>query len=129
MLWSIIKNIARKPAGVDEAAAERDFAASGMACFEAGDFAAACRHLNAAHAADPGDGDVLYYLALAEARSGGLERARTLLETLCAQRDDADVNNALGNVHRLGGRLADAAASYQRAVDADDGHLAAARAA
>ncbi len=80
--------------------------------------------MSAALAADPDDGGVLYYLALAEARSGRFERAQELFETLRMQRDDADVNNALGNLYRLRGNLDAAVASYRRALAADGGHIA-----
>ena len=125
MLWTLIRNITRKAAGTPGIAARNDLLATGIESFNGGDFAAACRHLSAALAADPDEGDVLYYLALAEARSGHLERAEELLEALRVQRDDADVNNALGNVHRLRGRMIEAAASYRRALEADGKHLAA----
>jgi Tfp pilus assembly protein PilF len=125
MLWTIIKNITRKAAGAPGVAAREDLPAMGIESFNRGDFAAARGHLSAAHAADPDDCDVAYYLALAEARSGGLERAQELLEALRLQRDDADVNNTLGNVHRLRGHMDKAAASYRRALEADGRHLAA----
>ena len=122
MLWSIIRNLARKAAG---APARDALLVAGIASYNAGAYAAACRHLDEARAADPENCDVLHYLALAEARSGRLERAEVLLEALRLKRDDADVNNALGNVHRLRGQLAQAAASYGRAVESDGQHLAA----
>ena len=122
MLWSIIRNMART--NVDVPASD-NLLETGIESFNAGDFAAACRHLSAALAADPDDCDVLYFLALAEARSGRLERAEELLQTLRSERDDADVNSTLGNVHRLRGRLVEAAASYGRALEIDGQHLAA----
>ena len=125
MLWSILKRMTRKSArtpdpGVDEAALQ-----SGIACLNAGDFAAACRHLRAALAASPDDPDAMYYLALSEARSDHPERAQELLEAVLKTRDDADVHNALGNVHRMGERLAEAVACYRRALEANADHIAA----
>lgn len=125
MLWTIIKNLTRKAAGTRGVPPREDLPATGMESFNAGDFAAACRHLSAALAADPDDADVAYYLALAEARGGRPERAEELLKALRVQRDDADVNNALGNVHRLRGRLDEAATCYRHALEVDGLHLAA----
>jgi len=123
MLWTLIKNLTRKSA-VTAAPAE-DRLAAGIASLNAGDFAMACRHLQAVAASDPDNADASYYLALAEARSGRLEHAETLLESTRLRRDNADVNNALGNVQRLSGRLAAAAESYRRAMEFDENHIAA----
>ena len=125
MLWTFIKNLTRKGAEMPGVADAGDFLARGIDGFNGGDFAAACRQLNAALAVDPGDGDAMYYLALAEARSGRFERAAALLHVLRVQRDDADVNNALGNLHRLRGHLDEAVVSYRRALEVDGRHLAA----
>jgi tetratricopeptide (TPR) repeat protein len=125
MLWTIIKRMARKSAGKRGVAARDDLLRTGIDCYNSGDFAAACRHLSAALDSAPDDPDALYYLALAEARSGRLERAEELLEAARARRDDADVHNALGNVYRLGGRLVEAEASYRRALVVNAEHIAA----
>jgi tetratricopeptide (TPR) repeat protein len=125
MLWSFIRNITRAAASPSDHAASDDRPARGMESFNSGDFAAASRLLSESHAADPGDADVLYYFALAEARGGRLEQAEALFEMLRPQRDDADVNNALANVRRLRGRLDDAVAGYRHALEIDSRHLAA----
>ena len=125
MLWTIIKRITRKSAGKPGATARDDLLKAGIDCLNGGEFAAACRHLSAALERAPDDPDALYYLALAEARSGRLERAEELFEAARARRDDADVHNALGNVRRLGGRLAEAVASYRRALELNGEHIAA----
>jgi Tfp pilus assembly protein PilF len=91
----------------------------------AGEYAAACRHLQSALALDPNNADASYHLALAEAHSGRLAQAEKLLESTLLQRDNADVNNALGNVRRLAGRLESAAESYRRALELDRNHVAA----
>ena len=57
--------MARKSAATPATPATGDLLAMGMASFQAGDFAAACRHLRAARAAEPAGGDALYFLALA----------------------------------------------------------------
>ncbi len=124
MLWTLIRNLTRKPA-VMPAVVPDDRLIAGIASLNAGDFAMACRHLQAVVAADPDNADASYYFALAEARSGRLEHAETLLESTRVQRDSADVNNALGNVRRLSGRLASAAESYRRALEFDENHVAA----
>jgi Tfp pilus assembly protein PilF len=125
MLWTIIRNLTRRPAGGLGVMARSNLVETGIACFNADDFAGACRHLSAALAAAPHDFDAAYYLALAEARSGRLDRAQELLEAASARHDDADAHNALGNVYRLGGRAADATRSYRRALKVDGEHLAA----
>lgn len=125
MLWSIIRNLTRKPAEKPAGPSRGGGIEAGIACFNAGDFAGACRHLDTALAAEPDNHAAAYYLALAEARSGNHERAQGLLEAVCARRDDAAAHNALGNVYRLRGRAADAAQSYRRALEVDGAHLAA----
>ena len=125
MLWTIIKQMTRKSARGAEVAARNDALITGIDCLNGGDFTAACRHLSVALAAAPDNGDALYYLAVAEARSGRLERAEELLEAARERRDDADVNSALGNVYRLGGRLVKAVACYRRALAMNSGHVAA----
>ena len=125
MLWTILRNMARTSAAAPATPATGDSLAMGMASFHAGEFSVACRHLRAARAADPADGDVLYCLALAEARSGQHVLAEELLQELRLTRDDADVNNALGNVCRMRGNLVDAGSAYRRALAVDAGHLAA----
>ena len=129
MLWAIIKRVkrkfARKFAGGDGGAAYGESLKAGIDCLNGGDFEAARRHLSAALAAAPDDRDALYHLAVAEARSGNLERAEEMLETAREHSDDAEVNSALGNVYRLGGRLAEAIASYERALAADNAHVVA----
>lgn len=126
MLWTLIKNVARKALhGAGDAAGNAALKA-GMACFNAGEFDAARRHLSAALAAAPDDFDALYYLGLAEARSGHLDAAQRLLQAAHAQRDhSADLHNALGNVHRLRGQPDEAVASYRRALEWDGDHVAA----
>jgi tetratricopeptide (TPR) repeat protein len=121
MLWTLIRNFTRKAAA--PAAASGDQLSEGIAGLNAGDFDAACRHLRAVLAADPNHAEASYYLGLAEARSGRLEQAETLLESARLQRDNADVNNALGNVRRLSGRLESAAESYRQALKFDENHL------
>ncbi len=123
MLWTLIRNLTRKPSIA--VAATEDRLSAGIASLNAGDFAMACRHLQAVVAADPHNADASYYFALAEARSGRLEHAETLLESTRLRRDSADVNNALGNVRRLSGRLASAAESYRRALEFEQNHVAA----
>lgn len=125
MLWTMLRHMTRTTVGTTVTEASHELPAMGVASFHAGDFAVACRHLRAARAADPADGDVLYYLALAEARGGRHVLAEELLQELRLTRDDADVNNALGNVCRMRGRMNDAGAAYQRALAIDGGHLAA----
>lgn len=122
MLWALIKNFTRKTAALRAAP---DALAAGVSRFHAGDLAAARLHLQAALAADAADCDAAYYLGLTEARSGELGRAELLLEKARAKRDDADVNNALGNVRRLRGDLPSAADSYRHALERDENHLAA----
>ncbi len=123
MLWILLKNFTRRATA--PAVAAKDHLTAGIESLNAGDFTLACRRLQAALAADPGDADASYYLALAEARSGRLEAAEALLETTRLKRDSADVNNALGNVRRLLGRLESAAESYRHALELDVNHLAA----
>src|SRR4051794_27821188 len=107
MLWSLIRKLAGKESL--RAAAVDYHLPNGIKNLREGDFTAAYRHLRTALAADSANVDVWYYLALAEAHSGRLKEAETLLKATRAQRDDADVNNALGNVGRLAGRLEEAA--------------------
>ena len=125
MLWAIIKRVTRKVARGSGDPTYTDSLKSGIDCLNGGDFDAARRHLSAALAADPDDRDALYHLAVAEARSGDLERAEELLETAREHSDDVEVNSALGNVYRLGGRLVEAVASYERALALDSGHVVA----
>ncbi|HXD51562.1 MAG TPA: tetratricopeptide repeat protein, partial [Burkholderiales bacterium] len=108
MLWTLIKSFARNAAAPEAAAV--DSLQAGIASFNTGDFAMACQHLHAALAADPHDREAAYHLALAEARSGRLEPAQKLLETMRGRHATADVDNALGNVYRLQDNL-DAAAA------------------
>ena len=71
MLWSLIRKLARQ---VPLPAAPVDHHLPiGIKNLREGDFAAACRHLRAALAADSANVDVWYYLALAEANSGRLK--------------------------------------------------------
>ena len=122
MLWSIIRRLT----GVGKAAASTDDAlGTGIKCIDRGEFAEARVHLQRALAASPDDTNAIYFLAFVEARSGQLEQAKERLEALRVIRDDADVNCALGNVHRMGGRLTEAAADYVRALEIDGKHLAA----
>jgi len=121
MLWSIIRQLAGAGA---TATAGDDALSAGIACVKRGEFSVAREHLQRALAQSQEDGDAMYFLALAEARSGNLERAEELLHAARAQRDDADVNSALGNIFRLRGNLDEAAASYQRALAVDSRHLA-----
>jgi tetratricopeptide (TPR) repeat protein len=125
MLWSVIKNFARKAGSMPGGTAGKDLLEVGIGYFNGGDFAAASRCLAEAHAADPDDVAAVYFLALAEARSGRLEQAEELLAAACAQRADADFHNALGNVRRLRGRLDEAATSYRLALEIDGTHLSA----
>jgi Tfp pilus assembly protein PilF len=123
MLWSILKTFTRRPADRPVDAPDKSMVTEGIERFNAGDFAAASRHLSAACAADPDDIVASYYFALAEARCDRLEHAQKMLEELCLQRDDADFNNALGNVRRLRGFQDEAVASYRRAVELEGTHL------
>ena len=125
MLWTMLKQLTRRSAGAPGTAAQNESLKTGIDCLNGGDFTAARRHLSAALAAAPDDFDALYYLALAEARGGRLEQGEQLLRAARLQRDDADVNNALGNVYRLQGRLTEAVASYRRALGANSEHIAA----
>jgi tetratricopeptide (TPR) repeat protein len=125
MLWTMIKNLTRNAVRTPDVAPQDTELKTGIDCFNAGDFAAACRYLSAALAANPDDVEALYHLALAEARCGRLERAAELLEAVLTRRQDADVLNALGNIHRLGARLTEAVASYRRALAVNADHIAA----
>ena len=125
MLWEIIKRVTRKAARGPAGPTHVDSLQAGIDCLNGGDFDAARRHLSAALAADPDDRDASYHLAVAEARSGRLERAEELLETAREHSDDEEVNSALGNVYRLRGRLAEAVASYERALAVDNAHVVA----
>ena len=125
MLWSILRSLASKPAANPAGAVRGTGLETGIACFNAQDFAGASRDLSAALAAEPDNFVAAYYLALAAAHSGRLERAQELLEAACARRNDADAHSALGNVYRLQGRAADAEQSYRRALAVDAGHLTA----
>ena len=122
MLWALIKNFTRKTA---PSRAVDDALSAGIGCLDRGDMTGARRHLLDALAVDAADGEAAYHLGLVEARSGGLERAESLFELARLKRDDADVNNALGNVRRLLGDLPSAAASYRHALECDEYHLAA----
>ncbi len=126
MLWTFIKNISRhNSAVVCTVASAGDFSAAGIASLNAGELAAARERIQAALAADPEDRDTAFYLGLVEARSGHFEKAAELLEAARVKRDDADVNNALGNTRRMLGELAAAAECYKRALRLDGKHLAA----
>ncbi len=122
MLWSILKHLTGT-AGT--AAPAGDALDEGIRCMDRGDFSGARAHLQSALAASPDDTDGMYFLALAEARSGHLGRSRELLEAACARRDDAEIHNALGNVYRMSGCMEDAVQSYRRAIGTNAGHLAA----
>ena len=106
MLWSILRSLASKPAANPAGAVRGTGLETGIACFNAQDFAGASRDLSAALDAEPDNFVAAYYLALAAAHSGRLERAQELLEAACARRNDADAHSALGNVYRLQGRAA-----------------------
>jgi tetratricopeptide (TPR) repeat protein len=125
MLWTIIRNMTRHATRTPDVAPQDPALKTGIDCLNAGDFAAACLHLSAALAAHPDDIEAMYHLALAEAQSGRLERAGELLEAVLERRQDADVLNALGNVHRLGARLTEAVASYRRVLAVNADHVAA----
>jgi tetratricopeptide (TPR) repeat protein len=123
MLWTLIKNFRKTSSTTVEADGES--LAAGITSLNAGKLADARGHLQAALAATPEDRDAAYYLGLVEAHSGHFEVATKLLEAARDKRDDADVNNALGNVRRMRGQLDLAAASYRHALKHDDKHLAA----
>lgn len=129
MLWGFIKRIRRAAEqGVATAVTTRDadwpvVATRGMESLKRADHSAAVQELGEAHAAAPDNHEILYHLALAQARLGNLELAEQLLVTLRARHDTADANNALANVQRLRGQLSSAAESYRHALDIDGGHL------
>jgi len=125
LLWTVIKRIAREalhaPGGIAREAALK----AGIKRLNAGKFDDARRHFSEALAAAPGDFDALFHLGLTEARSGHLDAAQQLLEAALARRDDADVHNALGNIHRLRGKFDAAVACYRRALELNGEHIAA----
>ena len=122
MLWTFIKSLVSKEA-MPPPGAQGGALAKGVARLNAGDLVAACRYLDDALKADPDDSVAAYYLGLAQAQSGRLESALTLLESSRVRHDSAEVNNALGNVRRLRGELQPAAAHYRHALEIDENHL------
>ncbi len=119
MLKSFLQNFMRKDNGASPSGDFDAALAQGIAALDGNDLPAACRHLRAALDARPDSYDAAYHLAIAQAQSGQPATAETLLLTARALRDGADVNNALGNVRRLLGRLEDAATDYRRALEHD----------
>lgn len=113
-----------RPGGTPpEAAAFDALLANGLAAMTRGELAAACQHLGEARRAKPDSYEAAYHLGLAEAQSGRPAEAQAMLNSARELRECADVNNALGNVRRLLGRLTEAAADYRRALEQDPDHL------
>ncbi|MDB5812739.1 MAG: hypothetical protein JWN94_4861, partial [Betaproteobacteria bacterium] len=99
--------------------------AAGVESLNAGDFTGARRCLQRALSLNQQDPEITFHLGIAEARSGNLDAAQSLLERTRANRDTTEVNNALGNVQRLLGHLDGAATSYNRAIALDENNIAA----
>jgi tetratricopeptide (TPR) repeat protein len=123
MLWTIIKDLVSKsPAAHADSLTDAVIARSTSPNAREPD--EACEPSEDALAVDTASVDAAYERALTYAKSGRLHRAVKLLEAVRLNRDNADVNNALGNVQRLLGHLEQAAAHYRRALDIDENHLA-----
>jgi len=90
-----------------------------------GRLADAIRHLERARAIDPTHYASGYDLALALLQTGKLDAAREQVEHMLRVKETGELHNLLGNIDEQAGRLAGAAASYQRAahMEATEAHL------
>ena len=120
MLWTLVRNFLRKSTGAGEL---DTLIAQGTELLSSGRFSDACSQLSVAHQRWPQSYEAAYGLGVAQARSGKLAEAAVTLRRARAIEDTAAVNDVIGNVERLRGRLADAVASYRAALGIDADHV------
>lgn len=81
--------------------------------------AAALPQLESAWKADPQNYTSGYNLALAYFETGALAKSRAVIETMLAQRDQAELHNLLGDIEEAEGHVNEAAHEYERAARLD----------
>ncbi|MGC1450125.1 MAG: tetratricopeptide repeat protein [Candidatus Sulfotelmatobacter sp.] len=91
----------------------------GKILIENGKAREAIPYLERAAELKPGNAEIAYDLALANARAGNYERARDRAQALLAQSSKAELHHLLGDVQEKLGNSLEAVREYQRAAELD----------